>query len=177
MDFLITELIIIFSACPAHTRPPAIEPPLNKWIWILKDTTQGSNAFYEALKLISEFENHPSPDECDGIDLKFLYNTMADLFVGDLPAELDQKHNEFLKTTFRKLRDFTINSEKNDKVEFILNITRLFPDLGKNNRNDSEINLIPGFLEYCSKTNFNPLDVPLTFLKNDVKLKKPEEFY
>lgn len=42
-----------------------------------------------AFEKISEYENHPSPEELNGIDLKELYKWMANLFAG-FPVDIKE---------------------------------------------------------------------------------------
>lgn len=72
----------------------------------LNDTSEtnelqnNSNLFSVAMEAIASQENHPTPDEVDGIDVKKLYEWLANFMAGN-PTEVDDgPTKEFLKECF-----------------------------------------------------------------------------
>uniref|UniRef100_A0A1A9W3D9 Uncharacterized protein n=1 Tax=Glossina brevipalpis TaxID=37001 RepID=A0A1A9W3D9_9MUSC len=90
---------------------------INAWLEYLKKINAPKHCHYESgvmLNAIANNENHPSPAELNGIDLKSIYTFLSNAFFGLPQPQLDSTSCAFLIEEFESLIN-EANTEQGDK--------------------------------------------------------------
>ena len=62
--------------------------PIEAWISVAEDRVPRSEVGHtlpKVLEWIAEHEDHPKPEECNGVDYRAIYRHLAHLMTGDIP--------------------------------------------------------------------------------------------
>lgn len=101
--------------------------PIEEWISLLIDHNEtqrlGANLPL-IIEYIAKFENHPDPQDCDGIDYSAIYSYIATLLKGHIPKQLNPASASKLCCMFSELTNIICQSASVSQKRFLENAKR-----------------------------------------------------
>lgn len=171
IDYFRTELVKKTTG-PLSSRPkrrikPVPQVPLAKWADLMTETYEYKELQTEyatAVRLIAEFEDHPNPSICNGIDFKKIYHYMADAMEGK-PLPEDTIAAEIFNHCIMECSSMSKQFVPKHELEDILadpstvghnsNVPRPTKDGG-----------LAALRHLITQRNYNPLNIPEKYLKH-----------
>lgn len=143
---------------------------LSQWTNVIANSNKSDsskNLIPEALRVIAHLESQSLTKTDINVDTKSLYLYLADVIEGKTPTALNAKSREFLINIIINLNADIKKNINMDELNFIENITRIFPDITKPVMPESTPTS-HALNELLSSIFYNPLEIPEKFLKMKV---------
>lgn len=158
-------------------RPVADRAPIDQWLHKIEETQPPGS--YPQTKLlqkvffyISKYENHPSPQNCNGVDYRAMYEYLYCMLSGYPGKALNPETAAYVLDSLNDLaveiRERGMQKETFflDRVQRISGQLRQYGGKTKQTESDSDsISPEAAFKNFMKTESVNPLNIPISLLK------------